>query len=574
MAEGASNKDVIYVDVDDEITGIIDKVRSSRHQIVALVIPKRSAVLQSIVNMKLLKRTSDHAKKNIVLITADEGLLPLAGNVGLHVARNLQSRPEIPKAPAVLDMKPEVAEEPVTMAGKFPDEDEAPINKAKTIGELSKAAAAADAGDDAIELDNSHDDEPELDHQDDNDKKGKKDKKEKKSKKNKALQVPNFNRFRSWIIIGAAFIVVFIVLLFVTLTVLPKATITVKTNSQNVSSNLQLTLSSSANSADPTTETIPAQAAQAQKTYSGTVNTTGQQNNGQDATGSVSMTYQDCGTVAAPPTVPAGTGITANNLTFITQQAANFQPASQQFYHGGCYNFVAASATPVESQSAGSQYNIQPTTFTVPNESGVSASSSQAFTGGTDDIVQIVAQTDVTNAQNKISTNSGAMKSQLEGDLQSEGLYPIPETFTSSTPSPTLSTAVGQPANTVTVTESITYTMQGVKQSDLQTLVGASVNSQISTKSQKILSYGIGNATFSSQGVNAVSMQDIALVGFALDQSTIKQQVAGQKPGTAESTIRAYSGVTNATVHLSPFWVSSIPKNTSKITVNIVNPGS
>jgi hypothetical protein len=84
--KGGTNatKDVIYIDVDDEITGIIDKVRSSEKKIVALVLPKRASVLQSIVNMKLLKRAATESKKNLVLITAEAGLLPLAGNVGLQ----------------------------------------------------------------------------------------------------------------------------------------------------------------------------------------------------------------------------------------------------------------------------------------------------------------------------------------------------------------------------------------------------------------------------------------------------------------------------------------------------------
>src|SRR4051794_34031489 len=90
-------KDVIYVDVDDEITGIIDKVDNSEHKVVALVLPKRAASLQSIVNMKLLKRSADTAGKDVVLVTNEHALLPLAGAAGFHVAKNLQSKPEIPE---------------------------------------------------------------------------------------------------------------------------------------------------------------------------------------------------------------------------------------------------------------------------------------------------------------------------------------------------------------------------------------------------------------------------------------------------------------------------------------------
>jgi len=48
MASAQPNKETIYVDVDDEITSIIDKVRNSSGRIIALVLPKRAATLQSV----------------------------------------------------------------------------------------------------------------------------------------------------------------------------------------------------------------------------------------------------------------------------------------------------------------------------------------------------------------------------------------------------------------------------------------------------------------------------------------------------------------------------------------------
>src|SRR4051794_19842462 len=84
-------KDVIYLDVDDEITAIIDKVELAKQKIVALVLPKRATMLQSIVNMRLLKRSAAAAGKSVVLITSEHALMPLAGAAGIHVAKNLQS---------------------------------------------------------------------------------------------------------------------------------------------------------------------------------------------------------------------------------------------------------------------------------------------------------------------------------------------------------------------------------------------------------------------------------------------------------------------------------------------------
>src|SRR4051812_4475882 len=98
----AADKDTIYIDIDDEITGIIDKLQGSDSKVVALVLPKRATVFQSIVNMKLLKRAADSGNKNLVLITSEAGLLPLAGAAGIHVAKTLTSKPEIPAAPGQL----------------------------------------------------------------------------------------------------------------------------------------------------------------------------------------------------------------------------------------------------------------------------------------------------------------------------------------------------------------------------------------------------------------------------------------------------------------------------------------
>ena len=62
-------KDVIYIDTEDDITSIIEKVKASSEKIIALVPPKRVGVLQSAVNLKLLQKSAEADDKRIVLIT-------------------------------------------------------------------------------------------------------------------------------------------------------------------------------------------------------------------------------------------------------------------------------------------------------------------------------------------------------------------------------------------------------------------------------------------------------------------------------------------------------------------------
>ncbi|MGZ6004632.1 MAG: hypothetical protein ACXWLH_00615, partial [Candidatus Saccharimonadales bacterium] len=262
-----TSKQTIYIDVDDEITSIVGKLRDADHKILALVLPKRMATLQSIVNMKLLKRTADEAGKKIVLITSEAGLLPLAGAVKIHVAKTLQSKPAIPPPPDVGQAKEIVAED----SGEVADED---VDKSKTVGELAGvtavAAAKDDIDEDTIDVD-SIDDEP-----------APKDKGKEKSKK---LKVPNFDKFRTRLILAAGGFILLIILLIFANKVLPHAKINIKTNSVEVNASLTLTANTDLKTLDVASKAVPAVSQTTDEVSSQDVTASGQKNVGESATG-------------------------------------------------------------------------------------------------------------------------------------------------------------------------------------------------------------------------------------------------------------------------------------------------
>lgn len=562
-----NSKDVIYIDIDDEITGIIDKVKASGGRIIALVLPKRAAVFQSIVNMKLLKRAADEDKKRLVLITSEAGLLPLAGAVGMHVAKNLQSKPEIPAGPAA-----DSGEEEIEEADLPNDEMTAETAGDRPIGELAGASLARGAltTDEALETVELDNDEPggaspsaaplPL---------------AAKAKKDKKLKVPNFNRFRLWLVLLILLLILGIIGFVVANGALAKAVINIKTNASNLNTNLSLTLDTNASKLDPTADVVPAKQVQEQKTYSQQVPTTGQQNQGNKASGTVTMT--DCVTgLNFPQDVPAGSGISSNGLTFITQQDTTFSSVGSPDKANGCYQYQATSPTSVVAMSAGSQYNISASTFTVAGRSDVTAKSTAAFTGGTDNIVKVVAQADIDAAKAKITTQDSGVKQDLQSQLQQQGYYAVAATFNAGTPTVTTSANVGDAADNVTVTEVVAYTMLGAKQNDLTTLLHGQINSQINPSQQSILDDGLSTASIHMTASNAnsaqISLQTTAIVGPQLSIASIKQQAAGKKSGDVQNQLKNIPGVTSVSIKLSPFWVSSIPKNTAKITVNIAKP--
>jgi len=568
-----SDKDTIYVDIDDEITGIIDKVKNSKGKVIAVVLPKRATVFQSVVNMKLLKRAVDGDKKNLVLITSEAGLLPLAGAAGIHVAKTLTSRPEIPSAPKAFVDSDEAIDEDTGIGS--PDDDE--LDQNKPIGQLAGDTAAATAGADGVETLMLDNEDPVEDKTKDAAKETpadkKKDKKAKKSKK-----IPNFNKFRLILIIGIIVLIVLIVLFFILNSSLKKATINVKTNATNVDASLSLNLETGG-TFEPSSSTLPAKVEQQQKSYQQTVNTTGQKNEGNEATGTIQMTAQECNATSFPPTVPAGTGVSANGQTYITQQDTTF---SNQGTHTGnsfsCQTFTANTSTPITAQSPGSAYNASGVTFNVAGSYGsYTVSASGSASGGTDNIVQTVNQNDINNAKAKISTGtSSGAKSTLDSELKSSGYYPIPATFNSAAPNVTSSAQVGQAASSVTVTEDLTSSMFGVPKGNLNSLVNTAIKNQIDTSKQSILDNGINTATYNVENQtmsNAqVSMSVVAVAGPDLNINSIKKNAEGHKAGDIQSQLSTNPNVTGVTVSFSPFWVGSAPSNPSKIKVDIAKP--
>jgi hypothetical protein len=62
----------IYIDIDEEITSVIDRMRKAEANEVIIVAPKRALLLQSLVNLKLLKKESDRRKRRIMIVTQDK----------------------------------------------------------------------------------------------------------------------------------------------------------------------------------------------------------------------------------------------------------------------------------------------------------------------------------------------------------------------------------------------------------------------------------------------------------------------------------------------------------------------
>ena len=135
---------------------------------------------------------------------------------------------------------------------------------------------------------------------------------------------------------------------------------------------------------------------------------------------------------------------------------------------------------------------------------------------------------------------------------------------------------MGQVADNVTVTQTVTYSMFGVKENDLKKVVNNEIESGIDTNEQSIIDDGISKATFtvaSSSSTGAqVNMQGKATVGPELNIASIRKDSLGKKSPQVKAMFNNNPDITGVDVKLSPFWVNSVPNNEKKVTVKIATP--
>lgn len=109
------NKKILYIEIDDEVTTIFDRIRDLKQKNIYLVIPKRAIIFQSVVNLKILRRKSDDIGKNLSIITSDPNGSHLAGLVGLPVYESIQTNLNTNIPLARDDDEPDIA--PMKAAG-------------------------------------------------------------------------------------------------------------------------------------------------------------------------------------------------------------------------------------------------------------------------------------------------------------------------------------------------------------------------------------------------------------------------------------------------------------------------
>lgn len=537
-------KDVIYIDVDDDITAIIGKVKDSQEKIVALVPPKRIGAIQSAVNLKLVHRAAEQVDKRLVIISNNAALMALAGSAGIPVAKNLQSKPEMAEIPALeVDDGEDIidgsslsntSDSSVGVSDDTPTDivpsEKIKASKKPAIGAAGALGAVAVAAKDKV-------------------------------------KIPDFDSFRKKLFIGIVAAVLLIGVLVWAIVFAPSATVIVSARTSDSALNTQVTLSDSA-STSLKDGTIKSVTKTSKKDISKSFTATGKKDAGTKAMGAVKFTPAGGSVYLNGATIPAGTVITATGGSqYMTDSTVVFDsdaPAS---------SLAAGKSTGVTAVANGASYNGA--TGTASGPSGFATSFTTATSGGTDKTVTVVQQSDVDSVSSDLATQSDieAAKKALKAQLGVDYIV-LDASFKTDTGSVKPSPAVGAEASDGkgTLSGSVTFSLVAVARSEAKIFLDGYFAQQIDGKqNQKVYDNGATAASFTNvspvDGGYKASISTNGKIGPKIDETALKEYAKGKRFGEIQDYVKQINGVEDVDVKFSPFWVTSAPNDTKKIQV-------
>ncbi|PSO43678.1 hypothetical protein BRC20_00600 [Candidatus Saccharibacteria bacterium QS_8_54_8] len=525
----------IYFDSDEEITAIISKLESIESNRIALIPPKRSTTLQSVVNLKLIQKAVTANDNELVVVTKDPFILNIASQLKILTAPNLESEPEVPQPQDSRQAMPSAVIE-----GSEATE--------KDYTSADEAAAGVEAGEET---------EPKTPG--------------KSSGKKTNQNVPDFERFKKYLLIGIVLLLLLAVFLWWALFLAPKATIRIQGVTREVSAEEDITLDPKAETSEADERRLAATPHQEGRTLSKTFQPSGTTTVGDKASGEVTIT-NDCYETESTTTVEKGTAITSQGgYVFVNDVAFDIAPASVD--QGSCQSSqVTVSVT---ADQIGSQYNIDPTSFTVEGfpsgSNGINGQSEEQMTGGSSEEVPTVTESDIQTArQQLLNQERETVKKTLRNQFD-DSHYIVDASFRKNITKATSEPAPGEEVEgKARLILQVTYTLLGVQQSDLEALLAHIYRQQVE-KGQElgVIDNGLEDVQLqrNQEARGSYFVRASGVLGPDISTDELKNQIAGKSYSQTIEFIEAKPNVTTAKVNLSPLWVGSVPQDHGKIEI-------
>ncbi len=528
----------IYLEPDEEITSVIDKIRKTEFTDIVLVVPKGASISQSVVNLKLIKKKAESLNKSISIVTGDKVLRNLAGKVGIAAASavaGLSAAEVVMAAPLkeneadpLLNTNEVIFDKEAVPAALTVEPDEFTISEADEKEDLVTRADESQN-----ELDDEIDSNP------------------------KSL-VPKFP-WKKVLIFGG---IPLAILLIVGYVYLPRARATVYMKSEGKPVSISITGDKDAK-LDSEKAVIPTKIVEVTKDGSKKYPATGKKDAGTKATGKLEV-YLSSGKTAR--NWISGTRIqlgSDSSLIYLTNSSISLTPGS-------------VTQVEVSAQNPGEKYNVASgRTFSAVNDEEPTITSVTAVSGGTTKQVTVVTQGDINSAKDALSKDT-TNEATAEFATKSSELKVIDSSKKTEVVSATANPSVDQEASDFTLTIKVSIKAVALSTKDLGSLVKSEVTRQLGGTRQ-IIDDGSSSLELRTDtaeldtGKITGTVTTTAYVANKLDQEKVKAELTGLNNTQATNYLAALDGVESSKLEYFPSFIRSFPriKNNIYLTITV-----
>lgn len=572
------NKDVIYLEPEDDITDILTKLQQAGQKVVAIVPPKKATVLRSAVNMKLVARVAKECDKIAVVVTTDPAIVKMAMTARIPVAKTLQSRPVIPTEENVKAAEADIQvideDGEITNAKDTKDSKEAK-GTYKTPSKATGAASGAISGQGVDTLDLT---EESLENGSEGIKKGKNGQ-SKAQKSDSDKKVPSLAKYQKWLKIGIPVAVVLVIFLVWAFVFAPSATITVAISStpSNFSENVKFTTDKNAEKINE--GIFYAEKITNEDKFETNFTATGQEDRGEKAKGSLTVSYT-LDSSAIKDALGEGVSISVpNNLEFIADNGLSYYSTEAVTIKwdgkigsdSACRSSSSCklSATvPVVAANSGASYDVGTSTSWKSSDDRFAAASATAISGGSSKMVTIVTQADVNKAAEGRNSDETSGKTELLSKVKDDQIA-IESSYSVDTGDLQPTPAVGSEVTNGTqpkLTAVTIYSIYVVNKSDVETYIKEKTELG---DDQRI--YSIGKPYFErfTNIEEGARLKTTIETGPTVNEDTIFERAKGRKTGEVQSQLRSINGVSSVEIRTPYFWVWSIPNDRNKVKIEL-----
>ncbi|MFA5927429.1 MAG: hypothetical protein WCT32_03110 [Patescibacteria group bacterium] len=553
--------DVIYLDSDDEITSVIERLKSSTLPSVVLVVPRGSSIAQSIVNLKILKRSAEETGKEVCLVTSDR----ITRNIGSQVGITVYSKISEADKP-----KPSVSE---VQAVQSPEDDGSGQIRINSYIRYDKKGesdlAEADTRPAVSEVEEK---KPEcqpfiasttVTRQPTVQEKSLPRVKESVIRSNKKPIRPK----RALVLLTACMAGA-VVLSYV---LLPNASATLQLKAEPYSRDVEIKADRSAKAINSLDGTIPGSVLDGEKELSKNFPTTGKKDVGKKATGKITVLNSYDSIVHK---FTKGTKFTYQGKVFLAGEDFSVAGA-QTSLAGGRVNVVPGEGVvSVEAEKPGESYNIGAATYSIDGAPAQIVGQGDQMAGGLTKEVKLVAEKDLADAEvNVKDALSAEIRQGLSEQAAKDGLIINDGVFKSEIVSVSHSKNVDDEADSFDTVVKIKVIGIGFKEKDLKAVIAKIFEREIGAD-KMLVNPDKASVTYSvsendpDKGTLTLKANFAGRISQKLSQSEARALIRNKNKSEAANLLRSNQAIETAEIVTWPLFLNRTPLLANRIKIN------